>query len=275
MRFQVLNSTVRYSRSAFPSNGQVTLSFGVLPCGTGELEFSDGSRLLGCGDLSQEWGSPLDFGILRRKFKELGHQGIDEKFWPLSTTILITKYGEFTDYKKKQFGKRNKYRGSTEELFKGYASYHSDDLTGKNLRLILIVDDEIFDDLLLIRLDSPAEIFFDVDILGLEDDRFGAWSRWDLDDTSDCGDGNIRVIHDFSIERLTSYFPDDRHYDRRQKERREVNDEFAKLRSLVGDLVAIETGRVDGAVANLLRLNLFALSTIVIIGILALLALYF
>lgn len=257
MRFQVLSSTVSYS-----SRGRVTLSFYAFPYDLGELKFSDGNRLLGC-DLSEMWGRPLTVGDLTSKLKRLGYKNIDnDKFWPMCATIVVTSNQSELEYIKK----KNDF-GDSEISICGYASYHS----SANLTLTLIVDQETISDLLMARVDMPETMFFNVNIFGLDDLN----SLWDLEDDSHCGDAKYRLIGNFGIERVTPFFPDDRHYDRRQKERQEDKEELTKLRSTVGDLVAIETGRMDGAVAKLLRLNLLAVSAIVVIGILALVSLYF
>ncbi|MBX9897672.1 MAG: hypothetical protein K2Y17_07190 [Qipengyuania sp.] len=269
MRFQVLGSAIQYSHPLVPSShGRVTLSFDVLPCGFGELKFSDGNRLVGC-NLPETWHEPLTIGLLCQKLKEIGYKDIDEKtFWPLKTTVTVTDQ----DWKSVNFL-------NSEEFACGFADYRNDEYA-VGLYIWLSVNTDAFRDLLHLRLDSPSRMFFDIGIRGLEDeDRVytpnSLAGTWNLNDDSDCGKGELRVVTDFSVERKTSYFPRDPQSERLHAEKVEDRKEIEKLRSPLADLVAIEKGAVDGVVANLLRLNLLAISALVVIGILSLAQLYF
>lgn len=265
MRFQVISSTVSYSHPITSPKGRVTLSFSVFPCRHGELKFSDGNRLV-ARDLSEKWGEPLTVSDLYGK-SLYGDPDVleDGGKWPVSTNITVST----EDRKEVNFLK-------DEEFSCGYAIYSPD----RGLSIWLSVSTDVFNDLLQVRSDLPALMFFDIKIRGLADmgyDYDPKWlhGTWDLEDKSDCGSGECRVVTDFTVEREAPFFPRNLQIERLDAERLENKKVIDQFRSLLAELVAIEKGAVDGATTTLLRLILLAVSAIVVIGILALVMLYF
>lgn len=239
------------------------LDFHVYPCQLGELKFSDGNRLMGFGD-SPDWSELQTIGDLSRELKKLGYKDIDEaKFWPMSTTISVTD----EDPKRHHLLK--------DEAFTcGLAKYQNNEYA-KGLNIWLCVEKEVFRDLLQARLDIFNGATFDISIRGLDDDDGHFSGTWDLDDKSDCGEGQSRVVTRFSFERETRHFPRDIQAERAISERANNIQQIEKIRSLMTEVLAIQNGTVDGPLHKLLRLNLLAASVIVAIGILALARLYF
>jgi len=244
------------------------LSFSVFPCRRGELKFSDGNRLV-ARDLSEKWGESLTLGDLYGK-TSYGDPDVlnDGGKTPIPTRIIVST----EDWKNISFLKE-------EEFACGYALYRSDEYESE-ISIWISVDSEVFRDLLQVRSDLPAEMFFDIDIRGLEDLGYGydpnrLEGTWDLGDKSDCGRGECRVVTGFTVEREAPYFPRNRQSERLDAERIEDKKAIDQLRSLLADLVAIERGTLDGATTTLLRLILLAVSTTVVIGILALVLLHF
>ncbi len=267
MRFQVLGSTVQYSHPILSATGRVTLRYSVFPCGRGELKFSDGNRLV-ARDLSEKWGRPLTIGDLFGEAPSYDDVLNDGGKWPLDAEVMISteKCSEISFLK-------------SEDSACGYANYCSDE-SSKGLFIWLSVNETAFADLLQVRSDLPEKMYFDIDIPGLKDlpyvnDENWLQGSWDLDDKSDCGDGNFRVVTGFSLERHSSFFPAARYYDVRQMERTEDRQAIEKLRSAISNLVAMKDGSVDGVEARLMRLNLFAVTALVGIGTMALIPLYF
>lgn len=167
----------------------MTLSFEVLPCASGELKFSDGSRLL-ARDLSEMWGAPVTRSQLF---------GEDFRKWPVTTSIVITS----EDLGKKAFLK-------DEEYCCGFAYFrsHKDE---KELIIYISVEAKVFEDFLRVRSDLPAETHFDIEIRGLKDespvyDANHLQGTWYLDDISDCGYGDHRIVTGFYLERVTPFF---------------------------------------------------------------------
>ena len=267
MQFQVLGSTIRYRHPLTSKSRGVALEFDVFPSELGELKFSDGSRLMGC-DLSENLGEPLTIGLLSKKLRGLGYEDIDEnRFRPLSVTVSVTD----DDWKAVEFLKG-------EEFACGYARYQNDDYA-HGLQFWVSVTKEVFRDLLQVRLNLPGRMTLDLGVRGLADqDRCDPDSLdaiWDLADKSDCGEGYYRVVTGFSLGRETRHFFNDPQTERVEAARAEDKREMEKLRSLLTDIVAIENGTVDGAVPKLLRLNLLASSVIAVLGIFALVRLFF
>lgn len=270
MRFQVLSSTLHCSLGDWSSSdgdlsslGSHRMSFDALPCKSGELKFSDGNRLV-ANDLSKNWDRPLNMGEL------YGDAFTDGGKWPLGSTITIVTH----DPRKNDILK-------DEEFACGYAQYDLGEhgSAGKGLIIYIYVDPKVFAELLQARLDVPTQMFFDVDIRGLKDqgyhhDQNYLQGTWDLDDKSDCGRGDCRVVISFNIERIVPYGPRNRQIELLGRHRAEELEESAKLYSGVSELLAIEKGYSSGAVQTLLQLNLAAMVIIIIIGILALISLY-
>lgn len=188
------------------AKGQLTLSFNAIPCGVGELQFSDGTRLMGYGDTPYEWGNPRPtIGALFEKLKNIGYKGIEKsELWDLSTPIQLIPESYSIDTIKNRFRMNNKYFGDADELFRGVAIYRNDEYS-KSLAFVLIINNELFERFLVLRFDTPSEMFIDIDMLGLENSDYN-WGKWNINDTSDCGDGKMRVINGFNIERNLSFY---------------------------------------------------------------------
>lgn len=224
MQFQVLSSTINHSSNR--GRGTV-LEFCVFPCHREELKFSDGSRLMGC-DLTENWGEPLTIGTLSQKLKRLGYENIDEdRFVPLDTTVLVTDQDWRTaaaflkDKGIVQFLK-------DEEFACGYAQYRNDD-SAYGLHFWLSVEKDVFRDLLLSKFDLCDRMTFHIDIRGLT--QIG--QTWDLDDQSDCGDGNYRVVTGFSLRRSVQHYSRDPQISCAEIARAEDRKEIGKVRSLL------------------------------------------
>lgn len=265
MRFQVLSSTLKYSKPLTSSARGLTLGFNVFPCGLGELKFSDGNRLMGC-KLPEDRSEPVTIGSLADGLKKLGHRDIDDKkFLPLPVTVTVTD----ADWKTGRF--------ANEEYGCGHASYRNDDYR-LGLDFWLSVGNEVFRDLLCCRLDEGGHIIFDIDVRGIsEQDRMdsdGLSGIWDLNDVSDCGEPNCRIISKFSLEREIPYFNDPQ-ISLRKDTISERKQETEKLLSLIADIPSDQIGNLRGIIPRLLRLILLALSALTLLALLALVHLYF
>lgn len=269
MRFQVLSSTVSCSHTGF------YLSFFVFPYKRGELKFSDGNRLV-ARDLTEKLGGSLTIGDMYGKTRRDDHDVLnDGGKHPLGVEVIVND-ADISEYQyhDKESGFVSFLKGK--EWACGYAEYTSDKYE-ESLRIYVSVESGVLAGLLRAIPDTPSEMFLDVEIRGLEDEPRVYWpgdfeGTWNLDDASDCGRGDYRVVSDFKFERITSNFPISFESEQLQRERVvEDRQMLAKLNANLATLVAIEN---DGAntVEKLLLLNLFAVLAIAAIGILALVA---
>ena len=258
MRFQVLSSQVGYSHSCMSSLPRLAINFSVFPCPYGELNFSDGNRIVG-GDIYRKWGEPLTYGDIQEAIGENGDPLANEKKSPASVDISISKRGSEPEWIK------------SDEFAKGVAIFFKDSLGNNDARLgvELYVEAGYFEEVLRLCTSRPTQTYFDVDIRGIGDRAYhredGPDGTWDLNDVSDCGKGNCRIVTDFSFSRQTSYFPDGNKEARRQKERLENEGVQKRLQSTIHELVAIGNGQTVGPVEHVLRWNTNVLILIAII----------
>lgn len=262
MQFQVISSNIRCGHPLTAKTRGVALTFFVFPSKDEQLQFSDGSRLMGC-DLSENLGKPLTMGVLAKKLKSRGYEHIDEnKFSPLSVTVSVTD----DDWKAIDFLK-------DEEFACGFARYQNNNYA-HNLQIWLSVEKDVFRDMLQVRLDMANRMTIDIQLRGLGDPN-SSWPTWDLGDDSDCGKGGLRVVTSFSLGSETQHFVTDDQTELVEEVRSENKRDIEKIRSLLADIVAIGNGSIEGAVPKLLRLNLLATSVLAVSGLFALIRLYF
>jgi hypothetical protein len=241
MEFQVIRAETGLSSRGF-SNKQRrrTLSLEVVPHGRGELNFSDGNRLLAC-DLSELWGKGLEVKKMYRGAFD-GHGT-----WPLPVTVRFTTES------------REHHHFLVEnDSADGFAQYENGEFYHGLTVWVFITDAEL-SALVEMNFDSPSRIFCDFSIWGLDDvppiyeskDVFGSWNL--SDDQHWTGKGAQRLISNFRLRRETAYFLPDEAQEADKAAMAEARQTLQNLQDQVKALVALGSGHRRGVVLDWLE----------------------